>query len=457
MPNVGRDGRKLTRTTSNSLTLTEAKAAVIQAIDARRDRIFEIGETILRRPELGYKEFETSALVQKVFGEMGLRFRKDIAVTGVVASLPGRGAAATVAILGELDSVLCPNHPHADPSTGAAHSCGHNAQIAAMIGAGMGLLDSGVNRHLDGEVRLMAVPAEEPVEIEFRLRLAREGKTRFLGGKQEFVALGEFDGVDAAMLCHLGTKREDTRKVTVGGTSNGFIAKFIRYIGKEAHAGGAPHAGVNALNAAMLGLMGIHAQRETFKDEDHIRVHPIMTRGGDLVNIIPADVRLETYVRGAAMPAVADASAKVNRALQAGALAIGATCEVTEVPGFLPLFHDDALTALFRANAAALVGEEEVSDGKHGTGSTDMGDVAHLIPAIHPHIAAAEGRGHSEDYRIVDPELAYLMPAKAMAMTAIDLLWDGAGGARALRAAYQPRYTRESYLAMWAEVTGKKG
>ncbi len=110
------------------------------------------------------------------------------------------------------------------------------------------------------------------------------------------MAQGFFDNVDMAMMIHMAALGPD-KKVIVGGTSNGFIGKLIKYKGKESHAGAAPHIGINALNAALLGLMGIHLQRETFKDEDHIRVHPIITKGGDLVNVIPADVRMETYVR----------------------------------------------------------------------------------------------------------------------------------------------------------------
>ena len=80
------------------------------------------------------------------------------------------------------------------------------------------------------------------------------------------------------------------KKVLCGCGSNGFVGKLIRYIGKEAHAGGAPHLGINALNAANIGLAALAAQRETFQDKDHIRVHPIMNKGGDLVNVVPADV-----------------------------------------------------------------------------------------------------------------------------------------------------------------------
>jgi len=99
-----------------------------------------------------------------------------------------------------------------------------------------------------------------------------------------------------AMMVHSTGGVEDKKAFVYGGAI-GFIGKTVRYKGKEAHAGAEPDKGINALNAAMLGLMAIHVQRETFRDEDQIRVHPIITKGGDLVNIVPADVRMETYVR----------------------------------------------------------------------------------------------------------------------------------------------------------------
>jgi len=424
------------------------KAAVIEAIEARRAQLIEIGEAILGQPELGYKENRAAAMVDSVMTEAGIPHRTGVAITGVIGTLAGRSSEARLAVLGELDAVVCPGHPHADPATGAAHACGHNCQIATMLGTGLGLLDSGAMTELDGDLVLMAVPAEEYVEIEFRQRLREEGKIRFLGGKQEFIALGEFDRIDLAMMVHTGVP-EPGRDATVGGTSNGFIGKFIRYSGREAHAGGAPHRGINALNAAMLGLMGIHAQRETFRDEDHIRVHPIITHGGDLVNIIPADVRMETYVRGKTMEAILEASAKVNRALQAGAMAVGAECQITEIPGYLPRLNPGQLVDVFKANLRQLIDPDRIGEDRHGTGSTDMGDVSHLMPALHPMIGGAEGAAHSEAFRIVDPDLAYVLPAKAMAMTVIDLLVDRAALAREVVAGYNPRYTRESYLAMW--------
>lgn len=432
------------------MQLNELKNKVCAAIDQRRDEIITIGKYLFNNPELGYKEVLAARLVADKFKELGLAPREGIAVTGVIADLKGRSSKVRLSIMGELDAVVCPEHPHADPGTGAAHSCGHNAQVAGMLGAAMGLVYAGAMEHLDGDVVLMGVPAEEYVEIEYRQKLREDGKIAFLGGKQEFLAVGALDDIDLCMMFHTSTNQE--QKVAVGGNSNGFVGKLIKYKGKEAHAGGAPHAGVNALNAAMLGMMGIHAQRETFRDDDHIRVHPIITKGGDLVNIIPADVRMETYVRGAKIDAIMDASKKVDRALQAGALATGAEVEIIQLPGYLPRVNEEVMSKLFRKNAEELIGIQFVGESGHGSGSSDIGDISHIMPTIHPYVGGASGRGHAQDFMISDEELAYIVPAKAMAMTAVDLLFDGATAALKAKESFTPVYTKESYLKMWQEL-----
>ncbi|KAF0194333.1 MAG: amidohydrolase [Bacillota bacterium] len=435
---------------AEAMDINELKTKVCAAIDLRRGEIIAIGDYLFKNPELGYKEVLAARLVADKFRELGLSPREEIAVTGVVAEVKGKSSKVRLSIMGELDAVVCPEHPHADKNTGAAHSCGHNAQIAGMLGAAMGLIHSGAIEHLDGDIVLMGVPAEEYVEIEYRQKLREEGKISFLGGKQEFLVLGELDGIDLCMMFHTSTGQE--QKIAVGGSSNGFVGKLIKYKGKEAHAGGAPHAGVNALNAAMLGMMGIHAQRETFRDEDHIRVHPIITKGGDLVNIIPADVRMETYVRGAKIEPIMDASKKVDRALQAGAMAMGADVEIIQLPGYLPRINEDIMSGLFRENAVELLGAQYVGDSGHGSGSSDIGDVSHIMPTVHPYVGGATGRGHAQDFMITDQELAYIVPAKAMAMTAVDLLFDGAANALKAKENFSAPYTRDSYLKMWKEL-----
>lgn len=431
---------------------TALKQRVCDAIDQNSQAIIQIGDSIFDNPELGFKEYDTANLVKSSFDHLKLPYQDKLALTGLRAELKGRRQDVKVAVMGELDAVLCYDHPKAHPETGATHACGHNTQIAAMLGAAYGLVLSGAAESLDGSAVFMAVPAEEFVEIEFRNRLRQDGKIAFLGGKQEFIRLGLFDDIDMAMMVH-SESNTPQKAILVGGGSNGFIGKSMRYIGREAHAGGAPFEGVNALNAAMLGLMGIHAQRETFRDEDRIRVHPIITRGGDLVNIVPADVRLETYVRGKTIDAIMNANKKVNRALSAGADAIGAQVEIAEIPGYLPLRNDLNLTEVFRQNAVELLGEEYVGEWGGMGGSTDMGDVMHILPGIHPAVGGIKGMAHTRDFEVVDPDAAYLVPAKIMAMTVVDLLWDGAAEARKVKQAFRPAMSKQEYLQMWQELT----
>jgi metal-dependent amidase/aminoacylase/carboxypeptidase family protein len=247
------------------------------------------------------------------------------------------------------------------------------------------------------------------------------------------------------MMIHTTSRTEDGR-AGVPASNNGCIVKTVRYAGRAAHAGGAPHMGINALYAAQIGLAAINAIRETFRDEDTIRVHPIITHGGSQVNVIPAEVRIETYVRGRSVEAILDANVKVDRALRAGALALGAKVEIETLPGYLPLMCDPTLSEMFRANAGTLVGAENFRQIGHRTGSTDMGDLSQIMPVVHPYMGGAQGTGHGADFAIVDSELAYVAPAKALAAMVIDLLADGASGARDVLARARTPMTRESYL-----------
>ncbi len=425
------------------------KKAACEAIDRRSREVIRLGEEVWKNPELGFKEYKTSEIVAQAFQDLRIECQKNVALTGVLAKVQSDKPGPTVAVIGEMDALVCYEHPSSDPTTGAVHACGHNAQIAAMLGMAMGLIDADVMRDLVGNVLFMVVPAEEYVEVDYRLGLRQRGAIEFLGGKQEFVRLGKFDGVDLAMTFHL---RSDTprRMVKMGETGNGFIGKTVRFLGKEAHAGTAPDKGVNALNAAMLGIMGIHSVRETFRDEDYIRVHPIITKGGDSVNIVPSDVRLETYVRGRTVEAIVDANKKVNRALRAGAMAVGAEVEITDIPGYLPYAMDPQMVALLKRNASTLIGEDNViEEHVHKGGSSDVGDVSSIIPTLSFLVGGVEGYAHTRSFRIVDPEMAYVIPAKAMAMTVVDLLYDGGRIAKEVMGGFEPRVAKADYMGFW--------
>jgi amidohydrolase len=438
------------------MTKDDLKKTVWEAIDRRQQDIVGLGEQIRRHPELGFKEFKTARLVEETFQRIGLSPKTGLAVTGVRADLPGRaGAGPTFAVLGELDALVVAGHPEADPQTGAAHACGHNAQVAGLLGAAMGIIDAHVADHLSGRVVFFAVPAEEYGDVEWRVSQARAGKLEFLGGKPELLRLGHLDDVDLSMMIHATSRTEDG-KAGVPQSNNGCIVKTVRYVGRAAHAGGAPHMGINALYAAQIGLAAINAIRETFRDEDTIRVHPIITHGGSQVNVIPGEVRIETYVRGRTVEAILDANAKVDRALRAGALALGATVEIETLPGYMPMSCDPTMTRLFKDNAARLVGAENYREIGHRTGSTDMGDLSQVMPILHPYIGGARGTGHGADFAIVDQPLAYVAPAKALAAMVIDLLADGAAGAREVLRTAKPPMTREQYLAFQRSVAKRE-
>ena len=433
----------------------ELKLRAFQEIDARADEIVTLAKTILAHPEPGFRETKTSHLVSTKFAEMGIPFRAGLALTGVRGEIVGGTAGPALAILGELDSLIVNEHPHADGSTGAAHACGHHCQIAMLMGAAMALGQSDVLSELSGRLIFLAVPAEEYIEIEYRDSLRREGKLEFLGGKPELIKLGEFDDIDMAMMLHTTSVPEE-KQLCISGTNNGTVAKRIQFIGRGAHAGGSPHLGINALNAATLALSAIHYNRETFRDNDTVRIHPIITRGGDAVSAVPADVRMETFVRGRTLEAIMDANRKTDRALKAGALAVGANVSIQTIPGYMPLAQNKAMGDIFRANSVDLVGEENVGHVAHRTGSTDMGDVSQLMPAIHPYVGGATGLGHGANYVVEDYSLAVITAAKALAGTAVDLMADGAANAGNIISGQRPEMTRDQYLAFMRQLASEE-
>ncbi|MFQ1005856.1 amidohydrolase [Gilliamella sp. CG22] len=435
------------------MTKEELKRQVCSAIANRKADIKAIAEAIWAEPELGYKEHKTAKKVEEAFEKLGVPYKNKLALTGVKGRLKGgKGSHCSVAIIGELDAIICADHPAADETSGAAHCCGHNAQIANMMAVTMGLIDSGAMQFLAGDVVPFAVPAEEYVEITYRNRLIEEGKIKYIGGKPELISRGEFDDVDMALQIHLTSVPNDRQDgfIEISTTSNGFIGKLIKYKGEAAHAAAAPHAGVNALNAAMMGMMGVHAIRETFQEKNYIRFHPIITQGGDLVNVVPSDVRMESYVRAGNVPAMIDANERINQALKAGAMAVGATCEIKDLPGYLPLQNNPTLNAFLKSNAEALIGEEHVSVAPHMTGSTDTGDLSHIMPVSHPWIGSVRGVLHGKDYTVFDEEMAYIRPAQMMACTIIDLLYDDAKPAQTLLSNYKPLMTKDEYLSFLA-------
>ena len=308
----------------------------------------------------------------------------------------------------------------------------------------MSLIASDAVKELSGKIHFIAVPAEEYIEVEFRSKLREKGTIRYLGGKPELLNRGWFDDVDMCAMVHTIT---NDKKLTSEGTGNGCIIKKINYLGKAAHAGGAPDEGINALYAANLGMSAINSIRETFKEKDYIRVHPIITKGGDIVNVIPSDVQLETFVRGKTMKSILEANKKVDRALVGGAISMGAKVRIDDLSGYYPFSPDLNFKALESDIFLELASPEDIGELQHTTGSTDMGDLSSLMPVIQPYIGGAVGGLHSADFRITEPETAYLLSAKFLALTVVELLINDAQKAKSIIDGFSPIFkTKQEYF-----------
>ena len=413
------------------------------SVDKHRDLIYDAEKYIWANPETGYKEKKTSAYMESHLRKMGYDLVMAEGITGFYTVIDTGREGPEVLVLSELDSIICPSHKDADSDTGAVHSCGHHAQCAAMLGIAAALKEEGALDSLSGRIRLAVVPAEELLEIEYREKLKAEGVIKYFGGKTEFMHRGYFDGVDIAFMIHTG----GTFAIDDGMVGN--VVKTITYKGVSAHAGGSPWNGVNALYAATCGINAVNSIRETFKDTDLIRVHPIMTAGGDMVNAIPECARLESYVRGKSFEAIEGANQRVNRALIGAALSLGANVEIVDTPGYAPLETDTGMS-LAAKEAFDLLGlEDEIKiTGRFSTGSSDMGDLSCVVPVVHAYAAGSEGRAHGNDYRIADVEKACVVSAKWQLTLLELLLGDGASRAKKIVSDFTPRFNSiKDYLS----------
>jgi metal-dependent amidase/aminoacylase/carboxypeptidase family protein len=311
------------------------------------------------------------------------------------------------------------------------------------LGIAAALKEDGVCDGLSGKIRLCAVPAEELLEIEYRSELKAKGIIKYFGGKSEFLYRGLFDGVDIAFMVHTGSR------FLIRAGSVGCVSKRIIYKGKAAHAGGAPEAGINALYAASCGLQAVNSIRETFVDEEFIRVHPIMTSGGFMVNAIPDTATLESYVRGKTYEAILRENKKVNRAFVGAALSLGANVEIIDTPGYAPLNNDYNMMLLAKDAIELALPDTKYAFMENGfsKGSTDMGDLSCIMPVVHPYAGGYIGTGHGSDFYITDPKAACVDSARwQLAMLKL-LLEDNAKRAKNIIAEFKPLFaSKEDYL-----------
>ncbi len=413
----------------------------LDSLEGDKARLFSLAQRLSSNAELGFFEYKTLEILVEELRATGARISTGFARTGLMAEL-GKGGASDPAIvlLADMDAL-----PTQGAEGGVCHSCGHHAQMAVMLGAFRALAEAGAADL--GAVRIIfaASPAEEYVDLERRRALREGGQIVYLSGKQEMIRADVFPASSLVLKYHSMADSPE-RQATVNGTLNGFMAKRAEFTGKASHAGAQPHKGVNALTAAVLALQAVDAQRSTFRDEDHIRVHPILQEGGTTINSVPARAVVETYVRGASHEAVVQAAAKVDRAFRAGALALGASLDIHDSPGYQAFRPSPALGSVLGAAAGELLPESAIDFSDASYASDDIGDVACLHPTCQLGFSGFSGTIHNEDFRCADPERAYFLPAAILLRTALALVAGEGAEARSILAGFTPRFSRKEYL-----------
>lgn len=428
--------------------MDEIQQLILEIIDQKRADLIAFARDMYQTGEPGFREFETSRKAASIMKGLGLPLTENLAITGWKASLPQQPG-VTVAAIGELDGIACPNHPFSNPKNKISHACGHHCQMTALLGCAAALSHPTVRQALCGNVDFFAVPSEEYTDLEYKIGLMKQGKIKYGGGKSEMIRLGLFDHVQICVAHHLHMV-DTTQDVLLGlHTTNGFLVKYVTLSGRASHAAIAPHKGINALNAASLGLNALAFQRETFRDTDFVRVHSIICEGGNMVNVVPDRVVVENQVRAKNMAAMLDASAKTNRAFEGGAHAIGARLSITDYAGYLPILEEPVCKAL--QETGHLLGREysieDIDTSVHNCASTDLGDLSHLMPVVGFTTGGFEGALHSADFRILDEDKAYVLPAKIMALTIYNLLKNQAQNAKEVIETFPQHLTKQEYLA----------
>lgn len=406
-------------------------------LEATRNQIFELGQTLFDHPERGFQEFETAAIIGDYLERAGIPFQQGLARTGIRATLGTEGY--HLALVADMDAL----EVQGDKGPVLRHACGHSIQVTVMLALMRIFKDLGIPGSGPGRISFLATPAEEFLDLDFRRELIRQGAVTHLSGKQSMIALGLFDDVDAVLSCHVSG--DDHFRFDVGSTLAGFNVKQVRFLGRAAHSGVAPHLGRNALQAATLCIQASSFLQEQYPPEAGVRLYPILTQGGLSANAIPEVAVLETYLRAHSTEDLLDLDQRFEALAGHCAGALGLGHEIVRTSGYLPLVQSAELNEVIYRNMLNLCRAEDILVGPSSSASGDMGDLASLLPAVQFGFSGTSGRVHSAAFEIWSQEGAYLDPARVLLGTVIDLFENPA--LQVSNARYME--DKKAYLASW--------
>lgn len=424
--------------------IDETGQRILRLIDVHKDQIIAFAEDIAAHPEPGYEEFCTAGKTAEVLKNLGYKVTEHLARTGVKGTKSIKEG-PSLTVIGELDAIGCHSHPNANPVTGVAHACGHHAQMAAMIGCAIAMADPDVQKCLAGTVNFLAVPAEEYIDADKRARLKKEG-IEFCCGKSEMIRTGVFDDTDIALTTHVHMVPVEEDFYLGNPACNGYSAERVTVRGKAAHGAIDPWNGVNALSITTSAIQMMGLMRETFREEDHVRLHNVIRKAGDVINSVPDEAIVETKVRAASLDKICEITDMVNRAYAGSAYAFGGKIEMEKLQGYMPIIPRAADNALIEAADDLGLNYRTVQKGDFNNACTDVGDLSHLVPVVNFTFKGFEGKLHGADFKITDPEKAYILPAKLLALTVYKLLKNGGQEAKKITRSYTPVFNKESYI-----------
>lgn len=424
--------------------IDETGQRILRLIDVHKDQIIAFAEDIASHPEPGYEEFRTAGKTAEVLKNLGYKVTEYLARTGVKGTKSIKEG-PSLTVIGELDAIGCHSHPNANPVTGVAHACGHHAQMAAMIGCAIAMADPDVQKCLAGTVNFLAVPAEEYIDADKRARLKKEG-IEFCCGKSEMIRTGVFDDTDIALTTHVHMVPVEEDFYLGNPACNGYSAERVTVRGKAAHGAIDPWNGVNALSITTSAIQMMGLMRETFREEDHVRLHNVIRKAGDVINSVPDEAIVETKVRAASLDKICEITDMVNRAYAGSAYAFGGKIEMEKLQGYMPIIPRAADNALIEAADDLGLNYRTVQKGDFNNACTDVGDLSHLVPVVNFTFKGFEGKLHGADFKITDPEKAYILPAKLLALTVYKLLKNGGQEAKKITKSYTPVFNKESYI-----------
>ena len=361
-------------------------------------------------PELGYAEHRAAQLVEQFLERHGGGLDVErFSTTGLKVAFPSAApqdqARRRIAVVAELDAVISPAHPDADPATGAVHACGHHTQVGIALAVLAHLIATGAWREADVDLSFVFVPAEEFVDLARRAELRERGEITWFGGKPEAMMLGVFDDIDAAVCLHAIGGLQEEPTIEIDCDLAGFLYKTVEFEGSASHAGLDPFSGTNAYAMATLFTTALGLGRQQLREDVLVRMNPVIPETEMTTNVVPHRVRVGTDVRSIDLDYLGEVASRVDRAAHGCAAALGGTAHIATEMGYLPFVQDRTLNGAFReAFAADQTITRLIEDRGAIAAAGDAGDLSFMMPTVQLSYGGFDGVIHGKDFRLVDPE-----------------------------------------------------